>query len=220
MEPSATDRGYVPTHKARPPPARRARHAQGQALRLHQPEEEPHRVPRLLLVPPRPLPTRDTHRDRHGRLHPHLSTKKDLRVGEWAWANNVELRMSRPSSWRVAHAADQRFLPQPDREPVPRWRYFALNGADHEGHDVRNGLLAAALSGLTGTPVASVTVHDDTSSACGHTSAVASGAAASGGGRGHALGQNSGHGDGVTRPCVWSRVVTSIAEGGLCEQAH
>ena len=55
---------------------------------------------------------------------PHLSTKKDQRVGEWADANNVELAyVPFYASWLNRIEAQFTAL-----------RYFALDGTDHESH--------------------------------------------------------------------------------------
>ena len=55
---------------------------------------------------------------------PHLSTKTDTRVGEWAAANNVELAYT-PfyGSWLNRIEAQFQAL-----------RYFALDGTDHPTH--------------------------------------------------------------------------------------
>ena len=55
---------------------------------------------------------------------PHLSTKKDRRVGQWAAANNVELAYTPTySSWLNRIEAQFQAL-----------RYFALDGTDHASH--------------------------------------------------------------------------------------
>ncbi len=55
---------------------------------------------------------------------PHLSTKTDARVGEWAAANNVELAyVPFYGSWLNRIEAQFTAL-----------RYFALDGTDHESH--------------------------------------------------------------------------------------
>ena len=55
---------------------------------------------------------------------PHLSTKTDRRVGEWAEANNVELAYTPTySSWLNRIEAQFQAL-----------RYFALDGTDHASH--------------------------------------------------------------------------------------
>ena len=58
---------------------------------------------------------------------PHLSTKKDSRVGDWAEANNVELAYT-PfyGSWLNRIEAQFQAL-----------RYFALDGTDHDSHQVQ-----------------------------------------------------------------------------------
>ena len=58
------------------------------------------------------------------KLSPHLSTKKDQRVGEWAVANNVELAYTPTySSWLNRIEAQFQAL-----------RYFILDGTDHGTH--------------------------------------------------------------------------------------
>jgi hypothetical protein len=55
---------------------------------------------------------------------PHLTTKKDSRVGEWAKANNVELAyVPFYASWLNRIEAQFQAL-----------RYFALDGTDHPDH--------------------------------------------------------------------------------------
>ena len=55
---------------------------------------------------------------------PHLSTKKDQRVGEWAAANNVEFAYTPTySSWLNRIEAQFQGL-----------RYFSLDGTDHDSH--------------------------------------------------------------------------------------
>jgi len=55
---------------------------------------------------------------------PHLSTKKDTRVGDWAAANNVELAYTPTySSWLNRIEAQFQAL-----------RYFTLDGTDHASH--------------------------------------------------------------------------------------
>ena len=55
---------------------------------------------------------------------PHLSTKNDPRVGQWAKANNVELAyVPFYASWLNRIEAQFTAL-----------RYFALDGTDHESH--------------------------------------------------------------------------------------
>jgi transposase len=55
---------------------------------------------------------------------PHLSTKKDSRVGDWAEANNVEIAYTPTnSSWLNRIEAQFTAL-----------RYFTLNGTDHRSH--------------------------------------------------------------------------------------
>jgi transposase len=62
---------------------------------------------------------------------PHLSTKKDERVGEWAKANNVELAYT-PfyGSWLNRIEAQFTAL-----------RYFALDGTDHPSHEAQGRMI-------------------------------------------------------------------------------
>jgi transposase len=62
---------------------------------------------------------------------PHLSTKNDTRVGEWAKANNVELAYSpHYASWLNRIEAQFTAL-----------RYFCLDGTDHESHEAQAFLI-------------------------------------------------------------------------------
>jgi hypothetical protein len=55
---------------------------------------------------------------------PHLSTREDPRVGQWAGVNNVELAyVPTNASWLNRIQAQFTAL-----------RYFALNGTDHSSH--------------------------------------------------------------------------------------
>ena len=59
-----------------------------------------------------------------GNFSPHLSTRKDSRVGEWAAANNVELPyVPTDASWLNRIECHFAAL-----------RYFALDGTDHKDH--------------------------------------------------------------------------------------
>jgi transposase len=59
---------------------------------------------------------------------PHLSTKRDRRVGEWAEANNVELAYV-PTNASWLNRIECHFA---------ALRYFALDGTDHASHDEQN----------------------------------------------------------------------------------
>ena len=62
---------------------------------------------------------------------PHLSTKKDQRVGVWAAANNVELAyVPTNASWLNRIEAQFQAL-----------RYFTLDGTDHRSHDEQNRMI-------------------------------------------------------------------------------
>ena len=62
---------------------------------------------------------------------PHLSTKTDTRVGEWAEANNVELAYTpHYASWLNRIEAQFTAL-----------RYFCLDGTDHESHEAQAFLI-------------------------------------------------------------------------------
>ncbi len=62
---------------------------------------------------------------------PHLSTKKDARVGNWAGANNIELAyVPTNASWLNRIEAQFQAL-----------RYFALDGTDHRSHREQNSMI-------------------------------------------------------------------------------
>jgi len=62
---------------------------------------------------------------------PHLSTKKDQRVNQWAVANNVELAyVPTNASWLNRIEAQFQAL-----------RYFALDGTDHRSHEEQNSMI-------------------------------------------------------------------------------
>jgi transposase len=62
---------------------------------------------------------------------PHLSTKKDQRVGDWAAANNVELAyVPFYASWLNRIEAQFSAL-----------RYFALDGTDHPSHEAQSRMI-------------------------------------------------------------------------------
>ncbi|MEX1037408.1 MAG: IS630 family transposase [Acidimicrobiia bacterium] len=62
---------------------------------------------------------------------PHLSTKKDQRVGKWAAANNVELAYT-PTNASWLNRIEGHFQ---------ALRYFALDGTDHRSHDEQNSMI-------------------------------------------------------------------------------
>ena len=62
---------------------------------------------------------------------PHLSTKVDSRVGDWAEANNVELAyVPTNASWINRIEAQFQAL-----------RYFTLDGTDHRSHEEQNSMI-------------------------------------------------------------------------------
>jgi transposase len=62
---------------------------------------------------------------------PHLSTKKDQRVGTWAAANNVELAYV-PTNASFLNRIECQFT---------ALRYFALDGTDHRSHEEQNSMI-------------------------------------------------------------------------------
>jgi transposase len=62
---------------------------------------------------------------------PHLSTRKDDRVGRWAAANNVELAYV-PTNASYLNRIECHFT---------ALRYFALNGTDHRSHEEQNSMI-------------------------------------------------------------------------------
>jgi transposase len=62
---------------------------------------------------------------------PHLSTKVDTRMGNWAQANNVELAyVPTNASWLNRIEAQFQAL-----------RYFTLDGTDHKSHEEQNSMI-------------------------------------------------------------------------------
>ncbi len=62
---------------------------------------------------------------------PHLTTKKDIRVGDWAKANNVEFAYTPTnSSWLNRIEAQFTAL-----------RYFTLDGTDHSSHKEQGSMI-------------------------------------------------------------------------------
>jgi transposase len=62
---------------------------------------------------------------------PHLSTKRDSRVGDWAKENNVELAYV-PTNASFLNRIECHFT---------ALRYFALNGTDHQSHEQQNSMI-------------------------------------------------------------------------------
>ncbi|HSH62409.1 MAG TPA: transposase, partial [Acidimicrobiales bacterium] len=62
---------------------------------------------------------------------PHLSTKKDQRVGDWAAANNVELAYV-PTNASWLNRIECQFT---------ALRYFTLDGTDHRSHEEHNSMI-------------------------------------------------------------------------------
>ena len=62
---------------------------------------------------------------------PHLSTKNDTRVGDWAAANNVELAYV-PTNASFLNRIECHFR---------ALRYFALDGTDHRNHEEQNSMI-------------------------------------------------------------------------------
>ena len=62
---------------------------------------------------------------------PHLSTRKDGRVGEWAAANNVELAYV-PTNASWLNRIECQFT---------ALRYFTLDGTDHQSHEEQNSMI-------------------------------------------------------------------------------
>ena len=66
---------------------------------------------------------------------PHLTTKKDTRVGDWAQANNVEIACTPTNSSRLNCIEAQFAAP----------RYVTLNGTDHRSHKEQASMLLATV---------------------------------------------------------------------------
>jgi transposase len=64
-------------------------------------------------------------------ISPHLSTKKDQRVGNWATENNVELAYV-PTNASWLNRIECQFT---------ALRYFTLDGTDHRSHEEQNSMI-------------------------------------------------------------------------------
>jgi len=62
---------------------------------------------------------------------PHLTTRKDKRVGKWAAANNVEIAYT-PTNCSWLNRIEAQFT---------ALRYFALNGTDHTTHEEQGSMI-------------------------------------------------------------------------------
>jgi transposase len=62
---------------------------------------------------------------------PHLSTKKDQRVGDWAAANNLEMAYV-PTNASWLNRIECQFT---------ALRYFTLDGTDHHSHEEQNSMI-------------------------------------------------------------------------------
>jgi transposase len=62
---------------------------------------------------------------------PHLTTKKDTRVGDWATANNVEFAYT-PTNSSWLNRVEVQFT---------ALRYFALDGTDHASHTEQGSMI-------------------------------------------------------------------------------
>jgi transposase len=92
--------GSTRTPTGSPAPVRRTRPGPGQALRPHQAEEEPDEVPGVLPLSAQLLPPKTRIAIVLDNFSPHLTTKKDARVGDWAEGSNVEFAYTPAnSSW-------------------------------------------------------------------------------------------------------------------------
>ena len=123
--------GHLHPHLGRASSDGRLRPEPGQDLRPRQGEEGPDDLPRVLSLPAHLVPAERPHRHRYGQLQPHLSTKVDSRVGDWAEANNVELAyVPTNASWMNRIEAQFQAL-----------RYFTLDGTDHRSHEEQNSMI-------------------------------------------------------------------------------
>lgn len=67
---------------------------------------------------------------------PHLTTKTDTQVGEWAAANNVELAYV-PTNASWLNRIEGHFA---------ALRYFTLDGTDHPSHEVQGRMIRRYLA--------------------------------------------------------------------------
>lgn len=66
---------------------------------------------------------------------PHLTTKKDSRVGDWAAANNVGLAYT-PTNSSWLNRIEARFA---------ALRYFTLDGTDHATHKAQGSMIRRSI---------------------------------------------------------------------------
>jgi hypothetical protein len=113
---------HAPARSA--PPPGRPRPVTRQALWAHQAAQAPRRVPGLCALPTLAVPTRRADLAGADNYSPHLPTRDDARIGQWAAAYNVELAYTPTNaSWLNRIAAQFTAL-----------HYFALDGTDHASH--------------------------------------------------------------------------------------
>ena len=122
---------HLQAHQGCPPSHGGLRLERRQDVRPCQDHQGPHQVPRVLPLPAHPLPLRRPHCPVLDNFSPHLSTKVDSRVGDWAQANNVELAyVPTNASWMNRIEAQFQAL-----------RYFTLDGTDHRSHEEQNSMI-------------------------------------------------------------------------------
>jgi transposase len=141
--PSAADSTRIPTGSRGPDggdlhppargqaPARRLGPGQGQALRPHQPTKNRTKFLEFCRYLRSLYPPKIRIAIVLDNFSPHLTTKKDTRVGDWAAANNVKFAYTPTnSSWLNRIEAQFTAL-----------RYFALDGTDHASHKEQSSMI-------------------------------------------------------------------------------
>lgn len=103
-----------------PAPVRRIRARRGQALREHQAAQNQSPVPGVLPLPCAPSTPDRPDRNHLRQLQPHLTTKRDARVG----GNGLRRTTSRSLTHRPTRPGQTASL-------FTAPRYFALDGTDH-----------------------------------------------------------------------------------------
>jgi transposase len=121
---AAADARHLYPHRGGPAPVRRPGTGRGQAVRAHQAAQDPGRFLEFCRYLRTLYPSSTRIAIICDNFSPHLTTKRDGRVGAWATANNAEIAYTPTnSSWLNRIEAQFTAL-----------RYFTLDGTDHASH--------------------------------------------------------------------------------------
>ena len=121
---AAADARHLHPHRGRPAPVRRPGAGRGQAVRPHQAAQYPGRFLEFCRYLRTFYPSATRIAIICDNFSPHLTTRRDGRVGAWATANNVEIAYTLTNSSRLNRIEAQ----------FAALRYFILDGTDHASH--------------------------------------------------------------------------------------